>query len=94
MTMLEIKTLEKRRKQYDAILLFKLLKNYINCDELVSKITFFVPGYATRNTPVFLIKTCSKNYIYNAPINRLLRLGNELPIDWNCTTIKEIKENI
>ena len=94
MNLLNIKSLEKRREQYDAILLYKLLNNLINCDELVSKITFFVPGYITRNAPLFRIKTCSKNYLYNSPINRILRLGNNLSVDWNNTTINEIKRNI
>ena len=91
MSSLNLLSLDNRRSQNYAIVLFKLLNYEINCTDILNEINIFVPNYITRYSPFFKINTSTRNYILNTPINRIMKIGNELPIDWNNTSIRAIK---
>ena len=46
-------TLECRREAADAILFHKILRNHVNCSDLVSSVFFHLPPRRTRHTNVF-----------------------------------------
>ena len=77
--MLNLKTLESRRKQADFVMLFKIINGMVGCSELLNLISFRVPPRNTRNINLFNVNFHRTNYSFNSPIDRFCRLANELP---------------
>lgn len=73
-----MKSLKHRREIADAIFLFKILNNLIDCPDLISLINFKIKAKQTRNNDLFALKTFKSNIGKNCPINRMLSLASSL----------------
>lgn len=78
MKLLNLSSLESRRKYYDLCMLFKIINNEIDSMQLLSSINFHIPSRITRNYNLFSIGQHRTNYGYNSPIDRFSRFANEL----------------
>lgn len=69
-------SLEDRRKLADMSLLFDIIRNRLDCPELLSGLSFRVPRRRTRHTTLFHVPFHSTNYGSNAVLSRLPHLYN------------------
>jgi len=76
---LNLSTLASRRYSQNISFLTKLISSDIDAPTLLSLINFRVPARFTRNSIPFHVPFCSTNYMYNEPINRMIRIANEDP---------------
>ncbi|KAG8324963.1 hypothetical protein J6590_078693 [Homalodisca vitripennis] len=70
-------SLSVRRQLADAVFLRKLLTGQVDCDDLLSRISFRIPG-STRSRDLFFRHQYSTSYAYHSCLPRLLRRGNAL----------------
>lgn len=78
---LNIDTLQNRRIKSDISFLFKLLNGYIYCPDLLSNISFLVPGHSTRQTDTFYVPFQRTLYGKNAPLIRCMQHVNNFNLD-------------
>lgn len=78
MDTLNIKSLASRRDRNDLIILYKIINNYIDSPELLSRINFKVPTRSSRQQNLFKVPYHKSNYCYYSPLSRLQRLANSL----------------
>lgn len=58
--------------------MYKILNNYIDCIELLSKVKFYVPARALRdNTNYFYIEPYNSDFVFHSCIKRLSKTCNE-----------------
>ncbi|XP_046666538.1 uncharacterized protein LOC124358286 [Homalodisca vitripennis] len=70
-------SLSVRRQLADAVFLRKLLTGQVDCDDLLSRISFRIPG-STRSRDLFFPHQYSTTYAYHSCLPRLQRRGNAL----------------
>jgi hypothetical protein len=75
---LNIPPLLSRRKLIDLHFINSLLENSIDSPDLLSQIQFKVPSHNVRNPSPYYIPTLSASFSHNHPMNRMLRLANQL----------------
>jgi hypothetical protein len=75
---LGLQTLSARRSMSNMLFLHKLINGNIDSPGLLSKICLRVPNRNTRADDTFGLITCSTNYHFNSPVQRLMREGNAL----------------
>jgi hypothetical protein len=80
---LGLQSLSARRSIMDMVFLHKLINGRIDSPGLLSQIHLRVPTRDTRAGETFRVITCTTNYHFNSPIQRLLREGNALLGDVN-----------
>lgn len=78
---LNIDTLQNRRIKNDISFIFKLLNGYIYCPDLLSNISFLVPGHSTRQTDTFYVPFQRTLYGKNAPLIRCMQHVNNFNVD-------------
>jgi len=78
---LNIDTLQNRRIKNDISFIFKLLNGYIYCPDLLSNISFLVPGHSTRQTDTFYMPFQRTLYGKNAPLFRCMQHVNNYNVD-------------
>ncbi|KAF0746989.1 Reverse transcriptase domain-containing protein, partial [Aphis craccivora] len=78
---LNIDTLQIRRIKNDISFIFKLLNGYIYCPDLLSNISFLVPGHSTRQTDTFYVPFQRTLYGKNAPLIRCMQHVNNFNVD-------------
>ncbi|KAF0716957.1 Uncharacterized protein FWK35_00032470 [Aphis craccivora] len=71
-------SLAERRKTIDLKFLFKLVNGHLNCPELLSCLKFNVPHCQTISAKMFYIPFLRTNYAHSSPINRLMKLANDI----------------
>lgn len=71
--MYNLLTLEERRSLLDVGLLYDVLRNRIDCPELLANISFSVPKKRTRHTSLFQVPFHATNYGQNSVITRIVR---------------------
>lgn len=80
-TPLLIKTsLAERKKIIDLIFPYKIINSLINCPDLLSFLYFNVPYFQTRSTKSFHIPFPRTNYALVSPINRLMKIANDVQV--------------
>ena len=94
LTLLNMETLQDRRKRYDGVFMFKLMTNLLDSPYLQSTITHNSSSYNTRNRCVLTQAQHSTSYGYNETMTRLTRLYNENPDAFmNQHTLNSFKIN-
>lgn len=68
-------TLAERRKMVDLRFLDKLVEGQIDCSKLLELINFDC-SRRIRHCKTFYVDKCDRNYLYFAPINRMMRVAN------------------
>jgi hypothetical protein len=71
-----IPSLSSRRTKIDSNFLFALLKGTLDAPELLARIPFKVPTFASRNQVQFYIPHHFTAYSFNHPLHRMLRNAN------------------
>ncbi|KAL1446175.1 hypothetical protein WDU94_003691 [Cyamophila willieti] len=66
--------LEDRRYILDASFLLKIIKNIIDCPQLLEKIQFRINNRSTRNLDTFNVPFARTNMFANSPIIRLQKI--------------------
>lgn len=94
--LLNLPSLEQRRRNYDLCLLFKILNNLIDCPELLHAIGLHVPSRQTRHTQLFNVGYHRTNYGHFGPIERICREANDLAhsLDFFNTPLKKFKDQV
>ncbi|KAL0839920.1 hypothetical protein ABMA28_016536 [Loxostege sticticalis] len=81
LTKYKIMSLENRRKFLEAMILYKIVNNKLDCIDLTSSLCYSVPRSAqvrsVRNSSLFSVKTCRTNSGLRAPIHRMMRSFND-----------------
>lgn len=72
------KLLEKRRKNQQLIFLFKIINGFLDDDNLLCKINFYVPTANLRKPPIFKTEIVKTNYGKNSPIVRICNEFNNI----------------
>jgi len=72
-----IQQLSSRRLFNDVSYVYKLINNHVDCPEPLSKISFKVPTFNSRNNSLFHIDFHCQNYSYYGPLNRMLMSTNK-----------------
>jgi len=96
LSLLKIPTLELRRRNFDVILLHKLINNMFDTS-LLHLINFHVPNCKTRNKTMFYISNVSTNFLLNSPINRACTYTNSLNVNLNdffSSTLVSFKKSL
>lgn len=76
-SMLQLDSLEKRRKMADLTFLYKIINGMVDSPDLVGLIDLHVPGHpGTRRVQLFSRRHQANNYTYHSTLPRLHRLGN------------------
>ncbi|XP_060878360.1 uncharacterized protein LOC132950803 [Metopolophium dirhodum] len=78
---LNMTTLAERRKIIDLKFLYKIVNGFLNCPELLSCLNFNIPHCRTRSANTFYISFQRTNYALCSPINRLMKITNDVQID-------------
>ena len=92
LTILNMESLEIRRKRLDLCFIFKLLNGQVYCPCLISILSFLVPNRSTRQINTFYVPLQSTNYGKNAPMNRCMELVNTYNVDlFLCTNVELFK---
>jgi len=79
---LNLDTLQIRRiKQDICFIYYKLLNGYIYCPDLLSNLSFLVPGHSTRQTDTFYVPFQRTLYGKNAPLSRFMQHVNNFTVD-------------
>lgn len=76
--LINLNTLEDRRRMLNVIFLSKLLNGKIDCSELLSFLNLYCPLRVTRNYNFLHIKFERTNYLYNEPFKNIQRDFNLL----------------
>lgn len=84
-------SLELRRKNFDIMLIFKVINNFIDCEYLMSKIRLNCRPEFLRTREVLHIDFTPTNYGLNNPLIRSQRLANNCPVDLFSSTIFVLK---
>jgi len=85
---LNMNTLQVRRVKHDICFIYKLLNGYVNCPDLLSDVSFLVPGHTTRQTYTFYVPFQRTLYGKNAPLIRSMQYVNDFNFDmFFCTSI-------
>jgi hypothetical protein len=93
--LLNLQTLETRRRHADLCFLYKLIAGTIDCSSLLFLLSFKVKQRNTRDDKtIFLLKKHSTNYLYNSPIHRMMRLGNDRGIDVFAVSLDRFKRSL
>ena len=58
-----IQPCEVRRKLSDVMFIYDLVNNYIDCPDLLSKISFCTHSYSIRNSCLFFVPFYKKKYV-------------------------------
>jgi len=58
-----------------------VVNGFINSSEILNYLNFCIPQCQTRSTYTFYTQLHRKNYLINAPINRLMRLTYDTQVD-------------
>lgn len=95
--LINLETLQSRRTKTRRLFVFDLLKNNIDCSELLSKVRFYAPSRPLRDRQLLPIPPCRTNYGQNNPLVKCFRVFNEISIyfDFNlskCMFKHRIKE--
>ena len=77
--LLNLKTLESRRKQADFAMLFKIINGIVDSSDLLNMISFHVLPRYTRYNNLFNVNYHITNYAFNNPLDRFCRLA----IEWS-----------
>jgi hypothetical protein len=80
LSLLNLSSLAERRRFNNISFFNKLLTGSVDSPPLLSLINFRVPVRSTRNNHPFLILFCTRNYLKNEPITRIMKLANEDPL--------------
>lgn len=82
-----LESLESRHNHLSLSFGHKILNNSVNSPELLGLINFRVPSRPTRQQELFSLNHSRTDIGKNNPINRMMRLFNELPFDFdlNCS---------
>ena len=92
--LLNMDTLQGRRKRYDGVFMFKLMTNLLDSPYLHSTITRNSSSYDTRNRRVLTQARHSTSYGHNQTMTRLTRLYNEDPYTFtNQQSLNSFKIN-
>lgn len=59
-----IQPCEVRRKLSDVMFIYDLLNNYIDCSDLLSKISFYTHSYSIRNSCLFYVPFYIKKIMF------------------------------
>lgn len=96
LSVINLETLEARRRKADLIFFFKLLNNQTYCSPLLEQISFRVPAVNSRNKETFYLPKVKTNYTYFNPMNRMMRESNslQLNIDLFNQTLVSFKRNL
>ena len=76
--LLDMNTLEHRRKLLNAMFVFKILNGSINCIFLLNFIKFRCPTRSTRFFSFIVISNSKLNYLNNEPLSLSCKMFNEL----------------
>lgn len=57
-----------------------MLNGFINSTKILNYLNFYIPQCQTRSTNTFYMRLYRINYLANAPINRVLKLANDMQI--------------
>ena len=77
--LLNMETLEKRRKKNDILFTFDPIKKNLKCEELCSKIIWNqAPPQNLRRRRALHVNFHTRNYTYHEPISRISRTFNEV----------------
>lgn len=82
--MLNIISVEVRRKNFDLCLVFKLLNAIIDAHELLNVINFNVTPRNTKQIKMFNINFHRTNYGYNSLMSQLCREANIYQLVLTC----------
>ncbi|XP_044757462.1 uncharacterized protein LOC123315698 [Coccinella septempunctata] len=88
-----LKALELRRKNFDIMLIFKLINNFTDCKYLLSRIGLNCRTVHLRSREVFHISFTPTNNSLNSPLTRSQRLANNCQVDIFSTTIFALKRH-
>ena len=75
---IDLQTLQERRRKADLLFLFRLVNNQVQCSELLELVSFRVPSFSSRYRGIFYLPCLKSNYTYFSPIFRILREANLL----------------
>lgn len=71
-----------------CVFVYKLLNGYVNCLDLLSNLTFLVPGHTTRQSDTFYVPFQRTLYGKNSPLVRTMKHVNNLNINiFICNSI-------
>jgi hypothetical protein len=95
MNELKLPSLSNRRKLFDTIFLYKIIRGHVDCMDLVELIKYHVPTRNTRQLMLFHERNSKTNYSYYSPIARLHRFGNEFhSVDFFSDSLLKLKKAI
>ena len=94
LTHFNLSKLENRRKISAVRIMFKLLHGKIDCPELLSQVSFYVPRIHSRQNNMFLCPKAKTNVLINSPMYKMMKLGNELVeiCDLNMCSFNKLTE--
>lgn len=72
-----MKSLRERRETQGFQFVWKLLHGMVDCNDLISSISFTVPRQNARFVSTFDIPPARSNTLFNAPLQRICRLAND-----------------
>lgn len=77
--LINVESLETRRKGADTLFVHQLLAGTIDCPALLETISINTNPRSLRSMPVFRLKTHRTDYGMNNPMSRMLRIANDIP---------------
>lgn len=88
---IDLMSLELRRKNFDIMLIFKVINNFIDCEYLLSRISLNCRPAFLRSREVFHLNFTPTNYTLNNPLTRSQRSANKCQIDLFSSSIFVLK---
>ncbi|CAH2106212.1 unnamed protein product [Euphydryas editha] len=95
---LHILPLANRRRIADVTFLTKIMRNEVNCSDLLNKLKFNVPTKSIRYNPPLYIPSASSNYRQNSYLVRSIKDFNdvckEYSFDPYCVSVSQVRKQL
>ena len=91
---LDIVPLSIRRKNFDIVFAYKVIRGFVDCVEILDRFDFYVPPKSVRNKKVFQPQRRRTLYGENNCINRIMRNVNNVDIDLFNVSLDVLKRRL